>query len=76
MACWLVWTVYLNHLASVKHNDVFIGLSVAKTNLLFSTPGFRFPDRIFKEMGLMTTIALVGGRENFLGHRNVPLCYR
>jgi hypothetical protein len=49
-ALWLMWTAYLNHRPSVKHNDVFIGGSITKTNLLPTAHPFRFSDGSLRKM--------------------------
>ena len=60
MALWLFRTAYLDHLAPIKHNGVFLRGSVREIHFLLLAHRLHVSDGILKKVRLMSTIALEG----------------
>jgi hypothetical protein len=59
-AWWLFRALYLDHLATIKHNGVFLGGRVHEIHLLLLAHRLYVSDGILKEVRLMSTVAQVG----------------
>src|SRR5712691_6599004 len=59
-ALWLFRALYLDHLATIKHNSMFLRGRVREIHLLLLAHRLRFSDGILKEVRLMATVAQVG----------------
>jgi hypothetical protein len=60
VALWLFRALYLDQLPTMKHNGVFLGRGVCEIYLLLLAHCFHFFDGPFREIRLMSTIALEG----------------
>jgi hypothetical protein len=76
VALWLFRALDLHQFAPIEHDGMFLRGSVTKIHLLLLAHRPHVSDDPFREVRLMSTIALKGRGENFFGHGALHWDYR